>query len=661
MSNATDRAQSALSGLEKAMPTMDPASRIMAQRMKDKGIPVVWDRLEAQQPQCGFGSLGLCCTVCQLGPCRIDPFGNGPRQGVCGATAEIITTRNLLRDAAAGSACHSDHGRHLAHTLMLVGQGKAKGYEIKDPVKLRKVSVEFGIAVEGKNDAALAAELGSRMLAEFGRQDGGVLMAARAPQRQKEIWQKLGILPRGIDREVVEAMAKTNMGVDNDPENLLLSSMRVSLSDGWGGSMIATDASDILFGAPEPIKAQVNLGVLQAEEVNILLHGHVPILSDVIVTASRDPEILALARQKGATGINVAGICCTANEILVRRGIPVAGNFLQQELALATGVVDAMIVDVQCIMPSLGEIAKSFHTKVISTDARAKFPWVEHMELEEQDALPVAKKIVMAAVENFSNRDPAQRYIPNEKMDLVAGFTTENIFYNLGGRFRASYRPLNDAIISGRIRGVVGVVGCDSPKNMSGGSHVQMVKELIKHDILVVQTGCSAISCAKAGLLKPESALQFAGRGLQEICEAVGIPPVLHSGSCVDNSRILTACIEMVREGGIGKSLDELPVAGAAPEWYSEKAIAIGWYVVASGIFTVTGSPLKVQGSKIVEKMITEGLFDKVGAAWAFERDPIKGAHLIIDHINRKREALKLSPMMYDSGYVSGNGKGSAA
>jgi carbon-monoxide dehydrogenase catalytic subunit len=633
--------------IEKALPTMDPASQKMARRAADIGLELVWDRYEAQQPQCGFGSLGLCCTVCNLGPCRIDPFGQGPQHGVCGATAEVIASRNLLRDAAAGSACHSDHGRHLAHTLKLVAEGKAKGYEIKDVEKLKKVAAEYGVQADGKPKEAIALELAEKMLAEFGRQDGGILLTARAPQRQREIWQKLGIVPRGIDREVVEAMAKTNMGVDNDPENILRSAMRVSLADGWGGSMIATDVSDILFGSPVPIRAQVNLGVLQPDKVNILLHGHVPILSDVIVSAAQDPEIIALAAAMGATGINLAGICCTANEILVRRGIPVAGNFLQQELALVTGVVDAMIVDVQCIMPSLGELAKSFHTKVISTDARAKFPWVEHIELVEEDALPIAKKIVRIAVENFANRDGAQKYIPTEKMDLVAGFTTENIFYNLGGRFRATYRPLNDAIISGRIRGVVAVVGCDSPKNKSGGSHVEMVKELIKHDVLVVQTGCSAISCGKAGLLKPEAAAEFAGRGLREVCEAVGIPPVLHSGSCVDNSRILTACMEMVREGGIGNSFDELPVAGAAPEWYSEKAIAIGWYVVASGIYTVVGSPLKVQGSKLVEKMLTEELESKVGATWAFEPDPIKGAHLIIDHINKKRDALKLSPMMY--------------
>jgi carbon-monoxide dehydrogenase catalytic subunit len=619
----------------------------VARHAKDIGLELVWDRYQSQQPQCGFGSLGLCCTVCNLGPCRIDPFGHGPKQGVCGATAEIISARNLLRDAASGSACHSDHGRHMAMTLKLVAEGKASGYEISDVEKLKRVAAEFGIALDGKPKEKIALELADKMLAEFGRQDGGTLLANRAPKRQRELWEKNGILPRGIDREVVEALAKTNMGVDNDHVNLLRGAMRVGLSDGWGGSMIATDVSDILFGSPVPIRAQVNLGVLQEDQVNILLHGHVPILSDVIVNAAQDPEIKALAAQKGAKGINLAGICCTANEILVRRGIPVAGNFLQQELALATGVVDAMIVDVQCIMPSLGEIASHFHTKVISTDPRAKFPWVEHIELHEEEALPIAKKIVRAAVENFANRDGSQKYIPNQKMDLVAGFTTENIFYNLGGRFRATYRPLNDAIISGRLRGVAGVVGCDSPKNESGGSHVAMVKELIKHDVLVVQTGCSAISCAKAGLLKPESAMEFAGRGLREICEAVGIPPVLHSGSCVDNSRILTACVEMVKEGGIGNSLDELPVAGAAPEWYSQKAIAIGWYVVASGIFTVFGTPLRVKGSPPVDTFVSKDLEGIVGAMWAFETDPVKGAHRMIEHINKKREALKLSPMMY--------------
>jgi len=647
MSKASPAAVPVPSAFDRAMRGMDPASREMAQRAKGMGLEMVWDRYQAQQPQCGFGNLGLCCTVCNMGPCRIDPLGEGPTQGACGATAEIIAARNLLRNAAAGSACHSDHGRHMAHALKLVAEGRTKGYQIADAQKLARVAREFGIVVDGKPKEKIALELAEKMLAEFGRQEGNISLVARAPKKQRDLWEKHGIVPRGVDIEIVEALGKTHMGVDNDHVNLLRSAMRVGLADGWGGSMIATDVSDILFGSPSPIRAQVNLGVLKEDEVNILLHGHVPLLSDVIVSAAQDPEIRELALSKGAKGINLAGICCTANEMLIRRGIPVAGSFLQQELAIATGVVDAMLVDVQCIMPSLGEIASCFHTKVISTDPRARFPWVEHIELVETDALPIAKRIVRIAVENFPNRDGAKAFIPREKMDLVAGFTTENIFYHLGGRFRATYRPLNDAIMAGRIRGVAGVVGCDNPKLDSGGSHVSMVKELIKHDVLVVQTGCSAISCAKAGLLKPESALEFAGRGLREVCEAVGIPPVLHTGSCVDNSRILTACAEMVREGGIGNGIDELPVAGAAPEWYSEKAIAIGWYVVASGIFTVFGTPLRVYGSKTVEKYLTDGLQAIVGGSWAFESDPIKAAGLMIDHINKKREALKLGPMMY--------------
>jgi len=647
MSTTSRPAVPEVSAFDRALTSMDPASRQMAQRGRDLGLEMVWDRYQAQQPQCGFGSLGLCCTVCNLGPCRIDPFGQGPRQGVCGATAEVIAARNLLRAAAAGSACHSDHGRHMAHALKEVAEGGATAYRISSVERLSKVAREYGVAVDGRPKEKIALELAEKMLAEFGRQEGDGVLAARAPRKQQEIWKKHGITPRGIDHEVVEGIAKTHMGVDNDAANLLKSAMRVGLADGWGGSMIATDVSDILFGAPEPVRGRVNLGVLKEREVNIVVHGHVPLLSEVIVAATREPELISLAKEKGAEGINLAGICCTANEILMRRGIPIAGSFLQQELALATGVVDAMVVDVQCIMPALGQIASCFHTKLISTDPRAKFPGMEHIELVEKDALPIARTIVRRAVENFPNRNGARKLIPSETMDLVAGFTTENVFYNLGGRFRATYRPLNDAIMAGRIRGVAGVVGCDNPKNKSGGSHVEMVKELIRNDVLVVQTGCSAIACAKAGLLKPEAALEYAGRGLREVCEAVGIPPVLHTGSCVDNTRILTACVEMVREGGIGTGIDELPVAGAAPEWYSEKAIAIGWYVVASGIFTVFGTPLRVHGSPAVEKYVTEELAGMVGGAWAFEPDPVQGARLMIEHINRKREALKLAPMMY--------------
>jgi len=610
-------------------------------------METIWDRFEDQQPQCGFGQLGLCCKNCNYGPCRIDPFGEGAQAGACGADADTISARNMARHAAGGSACHSDHGREIAHTLYMLGEGKTSGYSIKDPAKLRKIAEEFSIETKDKDDLQIAKELGSAMLAEFGKQHGELTFTKRAPQKQQETWKKLGIIPRSIDREVVEVMSRTHMGVDTEYQNIISGAMRVGLADGWGGSMIGTEASDILFGSPKPLRAQVNLGVLKEDTVNIIIHGHVPLLSDVIVDAANDEEMLKLTKEAGATGITIAGICCTANEILMRRGVPVAGNILQQELSIATGVVEAMVVDVQCILPGLPKIAGCFHTKLISTHPKAKFPGMTHIEFSEANAAEVARTIVKEAISNFPNRDKKKVNIPKEKMDLIAGFTAENIFQFLGGKYRATYRPLNDAIMSGRLRGVAGVVGCENMKNKSGGAHVEMVKELIKHDVLVVQTGCSAIECAQAGLLTPEAAKKYAGGGIQEICEAVGIPPVLHLGSCVDNTRILIACCNMVNEGGIGASLDELPVAGAAPEWMSEKAIAIGWYFVASGAFVVFGTPMPITGSKNVTDYCTEGVEKLIGGKWAFEEDPIKGAHLMIDHINKQREKLKLAPVMY--------------
>jgi carbon-monoxide dehydrogenase catalytic subunit len=369
----------------------------------------------------------------------------------------------------------------------------------------------------------------------------------------------------------------------------------------------------------------------------------------MIVAAARDPELLELARNKGAKGINLAGICCSANEVLMRHGIPVAGNFLQQELAIVTGAVEVMVVDVQCIMPALAHVAQCFHTKLVTTSSKSQFPGdVTHLEFHEETALATAKDIVRMAIENFPNRNASAVEIPNVAEDLIAGFTASNVYQFLGGRYRSTYRPLNNAIIEGRIRGLAGVVGCGNPNITHDYAHMAMVKELIKNDVLVVQTGCSALGCAKAGLLRPEGAA-MAGKGLQEVCEAVGIPPVLHVGSCVDNSRILVALCNVIREGGLGQDLSDIPVAGAAPEWMSEKAVCIGFYVVASGIFTVFGTPFPVTGAENVRKYLCEDMEKDYGATFAFEPDPLQGARLMIDHINKKRQALKLQPMLYQA------------
>ncbi len=607
--------------------SIDPASQEMLDICRRSGLETAWDRLEKQQPQCGFGELGLCCRNCNMGPCRIDPFGEGASKGVCGATADIIVARNLLRSIAAGAAAHSDHGRGVAHTFKLMSEGKAPSYQVKDQAKLERLMKEYNV------DTQIA--LAEAVMAEFGKQDGPIKFTLRAPAKRLEIWKKFGIYPRGIDREIVEIMHRTHIGVDNDYVHLILQGLRASLADGWGGSMIATELQDVMFGTPTPTFSEANLGVLEQNQVNIIVHGHEPLLSEMIVAAAADPEMVDLAKKEGAVGINVAGMCCTGNEVLMRHGVPVAGNFLQQELAVATGAVEAMVVDIQCIMPALGALTGCFHTKFISTSPKAKFPGSTHMEFHEETAMQTAKAIVEAAVINYQNRNPAKVHIPHSKTKCMVGFSVEAIVSALGG----TLDPLLGAIKSGAIRGIGAVVGCNNPKIVHDYGHINLVKELIKNDVLVVTTGCNALACAKAGLLLPEAA-DKAGEGLKGVCKALGIPPVLHMGSCVDISRILVAAAAIAN--ALGVDISDLPAAGAAPEWMSEKAVSIGAYVVSSGVYTVLGTVPAVLGSPAVAGLLTAGANDVVGAAFAVEPDPFKAASLMIDHIDSQRKKLGL-------------------
>ena len=616
--------------------SIDPATQSMLRITEKQGIETAWERLEAQQPQCGYGELGLCCRHCNMGPCRIDPFDDtGPQKGVCGATADTLVARGLLRAIAAGAAAHSDHGRDIAHTFLLTAEGKSGGYEIKDQAKLMSLAAEYGIETDERAVEEIALELAHAIHDEFGNQTGPIRFTRRAPEKRVALWKKLGIDPRGVDREVVESMHRTHIGVDHDYVNLILHGLRTSISDGWGGSMIATELSDVLFGTPKPLKGTANLGVLKENEVNIIAHGHEPTLSEMIVAAAQDPEMIALAREQGAEGINVVGMCCTGNEILMRHGVPIAGNFLQQELAVITGAVEALIVDVQCIMPALADLAACYHTEFISTSPKAKFPGATHVEFNEAEAFDIAKSIVQQAVENYPERKPEMVNIPDEKTECVVGFSVEAILNALGG----SLDPLLEAIKGGAIRGIAGVVGCNNPKVRHDYGHLKLVEELIKNDVLVVSTGCNAIATAKAGLMLPEAAEQ-AGDGLRGVCEALGIPPVLHMGSCVDISRILATCAAIAN--ALGVDISDLPVAGAAPEWMSEKAVSIGAYVIASGIYTVLGTVPQVLGSPNVTELLTKGAEDVIGAAFAVEPNPEKAADLILQRIDDKREGLGL-------------------
>jgi len=629
----------------------DKATQQLFKRAQEEQIPNVWDRYEAMQPQCGFGTLGLCCRNCSMGPCRIDPFGNGPKTGICGADADTIAARNLVRMIAGGAAAHSDHGRDIAHTLLLISKAPDCDYKVKDERKLKSIAEVYGIETEGKELSDITKEVAKATLNEFGRMEGFLSMATTAPPARVKLWKKLGIMPRAIDREIVEIMHRTHIGVDADYKNLMKQGMRAALGDGWGGSMIATELSDVIFDSPKIQKSSANLGVLKKDAVNLVVHGHEPTLSDIIATLSQKEELIQKAKEKGAKGINLAGICCTANEILMRHGIPLAGSFMQQELAVITGVVDLMVVDVQCLMPGVAQTAKHFHTKLVTTSPKAKIPGFDHIEFDENRAVEIATQIIEAAIDNFPNRDGQKMDVPRFTEGIVAGFTTESVFQFLGGTYRSTYRPLNDAVIAGRIRGAAGVIGCSNPNVDFEEGHIKMVKELLKNDVLVVTTGCNAISCAKHGLLKPESAFKFAGQGLQEVCRAVGIPPVLHLGSCVDNSRILRVLANVVAEGGLGEDISDLPAAGAAPEWMSEKAVSIGMYFVASGVYTMIGHPLPIMGSRNLHKYLTEEIEQEVGGKWAFELDPVEAAHKMLRHIDKKRKALKLKPMIYPQAF----------
>jgi len=631
---------------DKENKSIDQATVEMINKAAQDGVRVVFERAETIKP-CPIGAEGSCCSLCAMGPCRVPlpkgreetPEEKKKRTGVCGATAETIAARNFVRKIAAGAAAHGDHGRRVTEAFLLTAKGEAPDFEIKDEQKLLQLALDIGIDIGDRSNNEIAIDIGEALIKEFGKQEGELLFLKRAPLKRQELWRKLGVAPRGIDREVVETMHRTHMGVDQDYHNLLLQGTRAALADGWGGSMIATELQDVMFGNPAPVYSQINLGVLKEDEVNLIIHGHEPHLAEILAVVAQDPEMIEYAKSKGAKGINLAGMCCTANEILMRHGVPIAGNFLQQELAIVTGAVEAMVVDVQCIMQGLVDVASCFHTKIITTDPRAKIEGATHMEFDERKAAESAKNILRTAIDNFPNRGKNVR-IPNNKTDLIAGFSHETINYLLGGMFRASYRPLNDNIINGRIRGVAGVVGCNNVRVTHDDVHVTMVKELIKNDVLVLQTGCAAMACAKAGLMTPEAAVKYAGEGLASVCEAVGIPPVLHLGACIDNSRILIAATAMVKDGGLGDDISDLPAAGAAPEWMSEKAITIGQYFVGSGVFTVFGVTWPTLGSKEVTEYLFKDFEKMYGGMWAFEPDPIKAAGLMIEHIDKKRKAL---------------------
>lgn len=595
-------------------------------------------RVKNQSPHCKFGETGVCCRICSMGPCRITP--KAPR-GICGCDVHGIVGRNFLRFTAGGSATHSDHGREICHTLY---ETAADGnYKVKDPEKLIRIAKEWDIETEGKDIYDLAHEVAEVGLLEYGKPFGIQRFTKRAPEYTQKIWEREEIAPRAIDREVSTALHMTHMGCSSKAEPLIRQALRCGLSDGWGGSMMGTEFSDVLFGTPKEMETEANLGVMVEENVNIIVHGHDPSLSEMICEYADSPEMIAKAKAVGAKGITISGVCCTSNEVTMRRGIPMAGNFLQQENVVLTGACEAIVVDVQCIFPALGPLSKCFHTKFITTSPIAQIPEADFIRFNAHTAGENAKKIIETAIDNFTNRNKDLVHIPDMKQKAVVGFSFEEIIHKLDGVTNSitdktgSTMPLVDCVKSGVLRGAVAMVGCNNPKIRPDAAHIELMKKLIANDIILIVTGCSAQAAAKAGLMD-KRAKDLCGAGLKRVCELADIPPVLHMGSCVDISRMMILASEIAKDSGW--NISQIPVVGCAPEWMSEKAVSIGNYVVSTGIDTYLGVEPYATGSEEVDKLLKGGLRDWVEAAYTVESDIDKLGDLMIEAIENKRTAL---------------------
>ncbi len=634
--------------VKKDVKTIDPAAQYLLNKAQAANIETGWDRFDSMQDACGFGNLGLCCRHCMMGPCRIDPFGEGPQKGICGITADGMVARNLCRMIASGSAAHSDHGAHILEALERVYSGDTSNFKIKDEEKLKNLVHQMGWEKAGENTRALTGTLIEKVKEAFSNLSGGSDWLIRSiPKPRLEKLQNLGVLPTGIDPVIRETMHRTHIGVDADPVNLLLGGLKCAMGD-YLGMDVSTNMSDILLGTPMPVYSYANLGVLDKDAVNIAVHGHNPLIGESIIKAI--PQFQEKAKLAGAVnGINVVGVCCTGNEVLMRHGIPLATNFSSQELAILTGVVDTMVVDVQCVMPSLGPLCECYQTELITTMAVAKMPGAVHYEFDPEHAKESAHKILETAIGAFQKRDPKTIDIPTDKHETLVGFSPEAVISVLEKLNPGDpLQPLVDNIVEGNIYGVVLFAGCNNYKVTQDATAMAIAEKLAANNILVVATGCAAGSFAKLGLLSPDATTEICGNKLMNVLTALGkaagldrpLPPVWHMGSCVDNTRAARLVFALANK--LGVDVDALPVAASAPEAMSEKAVSIGTWAVALGLTTHLGVVPPVLGGKAVTKVLTETLKDLLGSYFIVEVDPNLAYQKIKEAITEKRLALGL-------------------
>ncbi|MDW7730240.1 MAG: anaerobic carbon-monoxide dehydrogenase catalytic subunit [Bacillota bacterium] len=628
--------------------TIDPAALAVIDKNTANGqLETAYERYVKMQPQCNFGRTGVCCRICLQGPCRITKKSS---KGICGAHGYTIVARNLIRAISGGTGAHSDHSRHMLYALMEVLEGKAPDYGVEDPEKLRRVASRLDIEVEGKEDNELLEAVLQQAISDFTKitpEPCKWLETTVVPERMEK-FDACNIQPRSIHTTISETMGQTHMGVDADPVNLIFQGLKTSLCD-YICMHIGTDLSDILFGTPKPVYTEANFGVIDPEMVNIAVHGHNPLLSEMIVRQAR--EMKAEAEAAGAKGVKCMGICCTGNEVLMRQGVPVLTNFLSQELPIMTGAVDLMVVDVQCIMPGIKALSDCYHTRIVTTMSHSKIPGSYHIDFTEEHAVAKAKEVINLAIEAFKERQGKEVDIPDIKHKVTAGFSMEAIEDVLSAvNPDAPIKVVTDAVDSGQLRGVVLFAGCNNLRVPHDGSGAYLIKEMAKNNVLIVATGCAAGTAAKLGLMNAEAVEEYAGEGLKAFFNTLNeankdklkekLPLVLHMGSCVDNSRAYDFTTALARQWGV--DVPKVPFVASAPEAMSEKAVSIGSWCVTLGIPTHVGVVPEVTGSALVDGVALQIAEDVYGGYFMWEEDPEKAAQKILGALDERTWKLKV-------------------
>ncbi|MBQ5987897.1 MAG: anaerobic carbon-monoxide dehydrogenase catalytic subunit [Oscillospiraceae bacterium] len=615
--------------------TPDPAVREMLLRMEQLGIDTCFDRFDAQKPQCNFGLAGICCKICNMGPCRITP--KAPK-GICGADADLIVARNLLRSAAAGAAQHGMHAREVMLALKYAAEGKLD-IPILGEQKIRSTAEAFGIKQKNRQLKHVAKDLADVLLDDMSRTVPGeykTISACAAPERQ-ETWKKLDILPISAYHEVFEAYHKSGCAIDGDWKSIMQQFLRCGLAFTFSGVVGGSIATDCLFGVGDRVTSKVNIGALQKGYVNIAVHGHLPLLVSQIVEAGKREDLIELAKSKGAKGIRFYGICCSGLSAMYRySGVIPLSNAVSAELVLGTGALDLWVADVQDVFPSIMEVAKCFRTTVVTTSESARLPGAERFEYDHHHSnidqtKELAEKIVLRAIESFEARKGIPVYIPPYEVEAEVGFSVEYIHRRFG-----SMKPLAEAVKSGKILGIVNMVGCNNPKVLYEKCIVDVADKLLKNNVLIISNGCASFPLMKLGYCAV-SGKEKAGDSLREFLEP-DLPPVWHVGECIDNTR--SSGIFAGVAGALGHKMYEMPFAFSSPEWGNEKGIDAALGFRLNGISSYHCVEAQIYGSKNVIEFMKHGTKELLGSTMNVDTDPSALADKIIADMKEKRRAL---------------------